>query len=179
MPGARPGSTTRWPTAASSRCCGLVRAETIALPIVLILSLFFWMPLARIVRGTFLSLKEKEFVEAARAVGAPSRRIIMRHLLPNTMAPILVSATFAVGDFIILESVLSYFNQGINDPPLPSWGNMIVAAQSLALQITDLNPFENIRGWLFLLPALMVVASVLSINYIGDALRSALNPHEV
>lgn len=142
-----------------------------------VFTLFGWMGLARLVRGSVLSLRTQTYVEAARALGVSSRRIIFRHLLPNTIAPILVSATFAVGDFIILEAVLSYFNQGINDPPLPSWGNLIVASQSLAFGITDLNPFANVRGWLFLSPAILAVTAVLSINYIGDALRSALDPH--
>jgi peptide/nickel transport system permease protein len=143
-----------------------------------VFTLFGWMGLARLVRGSVLSLRTQTYVEASRALGVSNRRIIFRHLLPNTIAPILVSATFAVGDFIILESVLAYFNQGINDPPLPSWGNMIVASQSLAFGITELNPFANVRGWIFLLPGFMVVAAVLSINYIGDALRSALDPHQ-
>ncbi len=143
-----------------------------------VFTLFGWMGLARLVRGSVLTLRTQTYIEAARALGVSNRRIIFRHLLPNTIAPILVSATFAVGDFIILEAVLAYFNQGINDPPLPSWGNMIVSTQSLAFGITELNPFVNVRGWLFLMPGFMVVAAVLSINYIGDALRSALDPHQ-
>jgi peptide/nickel transport system permease protein len=143
-----------------------------------VFTLFGWMGLARLVRGSVLSLRTQTYIEAARALGVSNRRIIFRHLLPNTVAPILVAATFAVADFIILEAVLAYFNQGINDPPLPSWGNMIVSTQSLAFGLTELNPFVNVRGWLFLLPGFMVVAAVLSINYIGDALRSALDPHQ-
>ncbi|HET9494660.1 MAG TPA: ABC transporter permease [Chloroflexia bacterium] len=137
-----------------------------------------WMGMARLVRGQVLSLRSLQFVEASRALGVSSRRIIFRHLLPNTAAPILVAATFAVGDFIILESVLAFFNQGINDPPLPSLGNMLTTGQGFALYVTNLNPFEDIRGYMFLLPGFMVFATVLSINYIGDALRSALDPHE-
>lgn len=142
-----------------------------------VFTLFGWMGLARLVRGSVLSLRTQTYIEAAHALGVSNRRIIFRHLLPNTLGPILVSGTFAVGDFIILEAVLAYFNQGINDPPLPSWGNLIVSTQSLAFGITDLNPFDNVRGWLFLMPALLAVIAVLSINYIGDALRSALDPH--
>lgn len=137
-----------------------------------------WMGIARLVRGQVLSLRGQQFIEASRALGVGGRRIIFRHLLPNTAAPVLVAATFAVGDFIILESVLAFFNQGIMDPPLPSWGNMLTKGQGYALFITNLNPFEDIRGYLFLLPGIMVFASVLSINYIGDALRAALDPHE-
>jgi peptide/nickel transport system permease protein len=137
-----------------------------------------WMGMARLVRGQVLSLRGQQFVEASRALGVGGRRIIFRHLLPNTAAPVLVAATFAVGDFIILESVLAFFNQGINDPPLPSLGNLLTKGQGFALYITNLNPFEDIRGYLFLLPGIMVFATVLSINYIGDALRAALDPHE-
>ena len=137
-----------------------------------------WMGMARLVRGQVLSLRGQQFVEASRALGVGGRRIIFRHLLPNTAAPVLVAATFAVGDFIILESVLAFFNQGINDPPLPSWGNLLTKGQGFALYITNLNPFEDIRGYMFLLPGIMVFATVLSINYIGDALRAALDPHE-
>jgi peptide/nickel transport system permease protein len=143
-----------------------------------VFTLFGWMGLARLVRGSILSLRSQSYVESARALGSTNRRIIFKHLLPNTLAPILVAATFAVGDFIILESILAYFNQGINDPPLPSLGNMLASAQPLALNITNLNPFDDIRAYIFLLPGLMVLLAVLSINYIGDALRSALDPHE-
>ena len=137
-----------------------------------------WMGMARLVRGQVLSLRGQQFIEASRALGVGNRRIIFRHLLPNTAAPVLVAATFAVGDFIILESVLAFFNQGINDPPLPSLGNMLTTGQGFALYVTNLNPFEDIRGYMFLLPSIMVFATVLSINYIGDALRTALDPHE-
>ncbi len=139
--------------------------------------LFSWMGLARLVRGSVLSLRTLTYVEAARALGSSNRRIVVRHLLPNSIAPILVSATFAVGDFIILESVLAYFNQGIYDPPLLSWGNLLVANLTLAYSITEPNPFVSVRGWLFFLPGLLVIATVLSINYIGDGLRNALDPH--
>jgi peptide/nickel transport system permease protein len=144
-----------------------------------VFTLFGWMGLARLVRGSILSLRSQAFVEAARALGAANNRIIFKHLLPNTLAPILVAATFAVGDFIILESILAYFNQGINDPPLPSLGNMLSSSQALALNITNLNPFQDIRGYIFILPGVMVLITVLSISYIGDALRSALDPHEM
>jgi peptide/nickel transport system permease protein len=143
-----------------------------------VFTLFGWMGLARLVRGSVLSLRSQSFIESARALGAANSRIIFKHLLPNTLAPILVAATFAVGDFIILEAILAYFNQGINDPPLPSLGNMLARSQPLALNITNLNPFQDIRGYIFLLPGLMVFIAVLSVNYIGDALRSALDPHE-
>ncbi|HEX8217582.1 MAG TPA: ABC transporter permease [Chloroflexia bacterium] len=144
-----------------------------------VFTLFGWMSLARIVRGSVLTLRSLEFVEAARALGASHRRIIFRHLLPNSVAPIVVAATFAVGDFIILEAILSYFTHGITDPPFPTWGNMLALFQGLALNITSLNPFENVRGYLFLLPSVMILITVLSINYVGEALRSALDPHRL
>ncbi len=102
----------------------------------LVFTLFGWMGLARLVRGSILSLRTQPFIEAARALGARRRRVIFRHLLPNTIAPILVAATFAVGDFIILEAVLAYFNQGIYDPPLVSWGNLLASTVSLSYSIT-------------------------------------------
>lgn len=142
-----------------------------------VFTLFGWMSLARMVRGSVLTLHSLEFVEAARALGASHPRIIFRHLLPNSVAPIVVAATFAVGDFIILEAILGYFTHGITDPPFPTWGNMLALFQGLALNITNLNPFENVRGYLFLLPSVMILITVLSINYVGDALRNALDPH--
>lgn len=142
-----------------------------------VFTLFGWMSLARMVRGSVLTLRSLEFVEAARALGASNRRIIFKHLLPNSVAPIVVAATFAVGDFIILEAILGYFTHGIMDPPFPTWGNMLALFQGLALNITNLNPFENVRGYLFLLPSIMILITVLSINYVGDALRNALDPH--
>ena len=142
-----------------------------------VFTLFGWMSLARLVRGSVLTLRSLEFVEAARALGASNRRIIFKHLIPNSIAPIVVAATFAVGDFIILEAILGYFTHGITDPPFPTWGNMLALYQGLVLNITSLNPFENVRGYLFLLPSIMILITVLSINYVGDALRSALDPH--
>ncbi|HEX8222095.1 MAG TPA: ABC transporter permease [Chloroflexia bacterium] len=140
-------------------------------------TLFSWMGLARLVRASVLSLRSQNFVEAARALGANNRRIIVRHLLPNCVAPIIVSATFTAGDFLILEAILAYFGYGVTDRPFPSWGNMLAPVQSLVFSLTNINPFEDIRGWLFLFPTLLILISVLCINYIGDALRSALDPH--
>ncbi len=137
---------------------------------------FSWMGISRLVRASILSLRSREFVEAARALGASRARIIFKHLLPNSIGPVLVAATFAVGDFIILEAGLAYFAQGIVDPPTPSWGNMLADYQALAPFLTNLNPFEDIRGYLVLFPSFMVLLTVLCVNYIGDALRDALDP---
>lgn len=140
--------------------------------------LFGWMGLSRLVRGSILSLRSQPFIEAAKALGSSNRRIIFKHLLPNTLAPILVTATFAMGDFVVWEAVITYFRQGITDPPVASWGNMLVGAQGQIWFITDLNPFSQIRAYLVLLPVSLILVTVLSLNYIGDALRSALDPGE-
>ena len=135
------------------------------LTIVLILGLFGWLGISRLVRGSILSLRNLEFVEATRALGASGGRIILRHLLPNSLAPIIVFATQAVGGFIINESALSFLGLGIN-PPTPSWGNMLSGVQ----QYMWGHPF------LAFYPGLLILITVLSINFIGDALRDALDP---
>lgn len=144
--------------------------------IILVLSLFGWLSISRLVRGSILSLRSLDFVEATRALGATNRRIIMRHLMPNSIAPIIVSATLAVGDFIITESFLSFLGLGIQDPT-PSWGNLLQGAQDYsAALIENINPFQEVRGFLILFPGLMILLTVLSINFMGDALRDALDP---
>ena len=118
---------------------------------VVILSLFFWMPTARIVRGVVLSLKEKEFVEAARALGASDKRIIFRHLLPNSMGPIIVTVTLNVAAAILTESALSFLGFGVN-PPVPTWGNLLA----------DSKGYFSIAPWLVWFPGLTVVLVVLA-----------------
>lgn len=135
--------------------------------IVVTLSIFFWMPLARIVRGLFLSLKEQEFVEAARAMGASNRRIIFGHILPNAMGPIVVAVTLSVAAAILNESVLSFFGFGI-EPPTPSWGNMLAESRNLI----------TAAPWLLWFPGLMILITVLCVNFLGDGLRDALDPHQ-
>lgn len=135
------------------------------LDIVLILSAFFWMPLARIVRGVFLSLKEKEFVEAARSVGASNRRIIVRHILPNTLGPIIVNATLAVAAAILTESTLSFLGFGVQ-PPTPTWGTMLNESRDLT----------TVAPWLTWFPGLCILVTVLAVNFLGDGLRDALDP---
>lgn len=134
--------------------------------IVLIIGFLSWMPVARLVRGSFLSLREKEFCEAARAIGGGNFRIMFRHLLPNAMAPIIVQATLDVANVIILESVLSFLGFGIQ-PPTASWGNMLANSQ------------ENITiaWWAAVYPGLCIFMTVLAINYMGDGLRDALDPN--
>jgi peptide/nickel transport system permease protein len=135
--------------------------------IVLILSLFFWMPDARIVRGLFLSLKEKEFVESARASGATNKRIIFYHILPNTMGPIIVTSTLNVAAAILTESALSFLGFGVQ-PPTPTWGGLLEGARPLIQVAPGLTWF----------PGLGILITVLCVNFLGDGLRDALDPHQ-
>ena len=132
--------------------------------VAIILALVFWTTLARIVRGTFLSLREKEYVEAAKAIGASDRRIIVRHILPNTIGPIVVNATLVIGLAILVEAVLSFLGFGVQ-PPIPALGNLIAKGQGLIDQ-----------WWLVTFPGLTIVLIVLCINFLGDGLRDALDP---
>jgi peptide/nickel transport system permease protein len=143
--------------------------------IILVLSLFGWLGISRLVRGSILSLRSLDFVEATRALGANNRRIILRHLMPNSVAPIIVAATLAVGDFILSEAFLSFLGLGIQEPT-PSWGNLLQGALEYAAQITNINPMQEVRGYLVLFPGFLILLTVLSINFMGDALRDALDP---
>lgn len=138
------------------------------IPIILIIGALSWMGAARLVRGQFLALKEKEFVDAARMAGAKPNRIIWRHILPNAASPIIVSATLRVGNAILTESTLSFLGFGVQ-PPMPTWGNMLKNAQS---QMT-------IAPWVALFPGMFIFVTVVAINYLGDGLRDALDPHHV
>jgi peptide/nickel transport system permease protein len=132
----------------------------------MILVLFFWTGTARIVRGIFLSLREKEYVEAAKASGAGDMRLMFRHILPNTMGPIVVTATLAVGTAILVEAALSFLGFGIK-PPTPSLGGLVNDAEA--------NPDQ---WWLTIFPGLTIVLIVLCVNFIGDGLRDALDPQQ-
>ncbi len=135
---------------------------------VTLITLVTWTSTARIVRGVVLSLKEKEFVEAARAVGASDKRIIFRHLVPNTIGPIVVSLTFIVAFAIGLESTLSFFGFGL-DPTQSSWGNLLADAGTSV--ITG-------KWWLVLFPAIVLLITILCVNFMGDGLRDALDPKQ-
>jgi peptide/nickel transport system permease protein len=135
------------------------------LRVALILSLLFWVGFARIVRGTFLSLREKEFVEAAKASGAGDGRIIVRHILPNAIGPIIVNATLIVAGAILIEAALSFLGFGVQ-PPNPALGVLINEGQSEGLKF----------WWLVTFPGLVIVLIALCINFIGDGLRDALDP---
>jgi peptide/nickel transport system permease protein len=134
--------------------------------IVILIGALSWPTVARLVRASFLSLREREFAEAARAVGNSDGRIIFRHLLPNAVAPIVVQATLDVAGVIITESTLSFLGLGIQ-PPTASWGNMLANAQSNL----------SIAWWAAVFPGLCILVTVLAINYIGDGLRDALDPN--
>lgn len=136
--------------------------------IVLVIGILAWMGVARLVRASFLSLKEKEFIEAARASGASNMRIMFRHILPNAMSPVIVAATLGLAGAIISESGLSFLGLGVQ-PPTPTWGNMLTNAQD-----------EMLKGhiWMAIFPGLMIFITVICMNYIGDGLRDALDPHK-
>lgn len=133
--------------------------------IILIFTAFGWTGVARLVRGQVLTLKTQDFVEAARAMGASETRLILRHLLPNALAPVIVAATLAVGGAILGESALSYLGLGIA-PPTPSWGNMLQRAQEYIWN----------ASWLAIFPGFFIFVTVLSFNFLGDGLRDALDP---
>ena len=136
--------------------------------VMLAIGLLGWPTVARLLRGQLLSLREREFVLAGRAIGASSGRIIMRYLLPNALAPIIVLATFGVAQAILLEASLSFLGLGVR-PPTASWGNMLTDAQSIS--VLDSMP------WLWIPPGVMIALAVLSINFVGDGLRDALDPY--
>ncbi len=124
-----------------------------------------WMPTARLVRAGFLTLREREFVEACRCLGVSDSRIIFKHILPNTLSPIIVSATLAVGTSMIAEATLSFLGLGF-PPDFPTWGRLLNDAQNF-IQINPLMP---------MFPGIMIFIAVLSVNFIGDGLRDALDP---
>jgi peptide/nickel transport system permease protein len=133
--------------------------------IVAVIGFLNWMPVARLVRASFLALKEKEFVEAARCIGATESSQIFKHILPNVLSPVIVAATLAVGAAIISESSLSFLGLGF-PPDVPTWGSMLANGKD------QLEFAPHIA----LFPGLMIFLTVLSINYIGDGLRDALDP---
>ena len=129
-----------------------------------ILAGFFWTGIARIVRGVFLSLREKEYVEAAKASGAGDIRIMFRHILPNTLGPVVVNGTLAVGAALLTEAALSFLGFGIA-PPTPSLGALVSSAQDYPQ-----------AWWLTIFPGVLIVLIVMCVNFVGDGLRDALDP---
>jgi peptide/nickel transport system permease protein len=138
------------------------------LTIALVIGILSWMTVARLVRATFISVREREFVVAARSVGAANLRIMVRHILPMAIGPIIVEATLEVGWAIMQEAGLSFLGFGIQ-PPTPSWGNLLSNAQEHMTK----------HPWLAIFPGLMIFLTIISVNYIGDALRDAFDPHKV
>lgn len=126
-----------------------------------------WMSTARIVRASFLSLKQKEFVEAAVNIGASRRSIMFKHILPNSFSPIIVAATLEIGNAIITESTLSFLGVGF-PPDTPTWGRLV----------TDGSQFLQAAPWLAVVPGVLIFLTVLSINFMGDGLRDALDPRQ-
>lgn len=135
------------------------------LVIIVIIGFTSWMPLARIVRANILSLKEQDYVSASLALGASNGRIILTHLLPNTIAPIIVSATLGVASAILNEAYISFLGLGVQ-PPTASWGNMLDSAYR----------YLESAPWMWLFPGLFILITVLSVNFMGDGLRDALDP---
>ncbi|MEQ9401422.1 MAG: ABC transporter permease [Longimicrobiales bacterium] len=139
--------------------------EATATSMALVIGFLSWMTTARVVRGEVLSIKEMAYVEAARSLGASNLRIIGRHVLPNAMGPIVVGATLAVGNAIIVESSLSFLGLGVQ-PPTPTWGNMLMDAQATMAT----------KPWLTVFPGMAILLTVLAVNFIGDGLQDALDP---
>ncbi|NJP08447.1 MAG: ABC transporter permease [Leptolyngbyaceae cyanobacterium RU_5_1] len=148
---------------------GLSSAQRFLL-IILITSFIRWAGLARVIRGEVLSIKEREFVQAARAMGGRSLYIIVRHVLPQTATYVIISATLSIPDFIVAESVLSLIGLGIQQPD-PSWGNMLSLATNASILV--------LQPWLIWPPALLIILTVLAFNLLGDGLRDALDPRSL
>jgi len=132
---------------------------------ILVIGGLSWMATARVVRGSVLSIKQQDFITAARMIGSPDSHIIVRHILPNVLGPIVVGATLGVGGAIITESALSFLGLGVQ-PPIPSWGNMLQDSQTTMAS----------RPWLTIFPGLAILITVLCVNFIGDGLQDALDP---
>lgn len=136
--------------------------------ITLVIGVLSWMRTSRIVRAQVLSLKEQDFVLAARSLGSHARRILVRHVVPNALAPIVVAATLDVGRAIIFEASLSFLGLGIQ-PPTATWGSMLNRAQA----------YLQTAPWIALFPGLMILITVLCVNFLGDGLRDAFDPHSL
>jgi peptide/nickel transport system permease protein len=135
------------------------------LVLTLVIAGLSWMTIARIVRGNVLSLREQDFVLAARAVGVPNTSLLLRHIVPNTLAPVIVAATLGVGNAILLEAGASFLGLGVQ-PPTASWGSMLYRAQNVL----------TFAPWVAIFPGLLILITVLCINFLGDGLRDALDP---
>jgi peptide/nickel transport system permease protein len=130
-----------------------------------VMAITTWMIYARVVRGVSLTLREQEFIQAVRALGARDSRIIVRHILPNVAAPILVIWTLEVARVILMESALSFLGLGV-PPPTPTWGRMLAEGRD----------YMTTAGWIAVFPGLAIMFTVLGINFLGDGLRDLLDP---
>lgn len=144
-----------------------VRGDVGVGALIVLLGLTGWFGVSRLVRAEVLSVRERDFVVAARALGAPDRRILATHLLPNVLAPVLVAASLGAGHVVALEAGLSYLGVGVR-PPAPSWGNMIL----------DATGSGGVLWWLALFPGLAILATVLAFTALGDSLRDAMDPRQ-
>jgi peptide/nickel transport system permease protein len=133
--------------------------------LVIVMAVTTWMIYARVVRGLSLSLREQEFVQAVRALGARDARIIVRHILPNVLAPVIVIWTLEVARVILMESALSFLGLGV-PPPTPTWGRMLAEGRD----------YLTVAGWISVFPGLAIMVTVLGINFLGDGLRDLLDP---
>jgi len=148
---------------------GLATSENVSLyRIVILIALVGWTTVARLVRGATLSMRTREFVRAAEALGAGAPRVMLVHILPNVVSPIIVATTLSVGNVILLESVLSFLGLGIQ-PPIPSWGNMLTGAQELIWTAPAL------AVW----PGALIFVTVIAFNFLGDGLQDALDPRAI
>ncbi|WP_081887081.1 ABC transporter permease [Thermorudis peleae] len=136
--------------------------------IVTVIGALNWMPVARLVRASFLSIKQKEFIEAAHCIGVPTLSIIVKHILPNTLSPVIVAATLGVAEAIITESALSFLGLGF-PPDIPTWGRLLYDGQNMI----------EFAPWMVIFPGLAIFLTVLCINYVGDGLRDALDPRRM
>ena len=136
-----------------------------SLGITLLLSLLLWGSVARVVRGATLQLRERDFVDAARAMGSSNTRVIVRHVIPNCAGPIIVNATLVVAEAILVETTLSFLGFGVQ-PPTPTWGNLLS---------DSIGTVED-YWWLTVFPGLAIFLTVLAVNFVGDGLRDALDP---
>ena len=137
------------------------------LNVMIIIGIFGWTGMCRLIRGQFLSLRHQDFILAAQAVGAPTYRIVFRHILPNALSPVLVAATFGLGSAILTEASLSFLGLGVQEPT-SSWGTMLLTATQL--------PVLESQPWRWLPPAIAISLTVLAVNFVGDGLRDALDP---
>ncbi len=135
--------------------------------VMIIIGLFGWMSVTRLVRAEFLRLKEMDYISASRALGSSAKNIILHHLLPNAMAPVIVSATIGIPSAILRESSLSFLGLGV-PPPQASWGNMLFEARR----------WLNLAWWFWVPPGLLISLTVIAFNFVGDGLRDALDPSQ-